>query len=331
MDTSSKSLSKHWGIRFFSIWSGQAFSLVGSGLVQFALVWYLTRQTGSATVLATATLVAMLPQITLGPVAGAMVDRFNRRMVMIVADGAIALGTLLLVYLFASDLIQIWHIYTILMLRSLGQAFHYPAMQASTTLMVPENQLTRISGLNQTLMGIINIVAPPSGALLLEVLPIQGVLFIDVGTALMAILPLLFIPIPQPERFGPQSQEGDTPPAGLFEDVRAGFRYVIGWPGLLGILILATVINFLLTPTNALIPLLITKHFGLGAMAFGLMDSAWGLGVILGGVILSAWGGFQRKVVTSMLGVIGIGLGITIVGLHIYTGSPWPAWPSAGS
>lgn len=106
------------------------------------------------------------------------------------------------------------------------------------------------------------------------------------------------------------------------QDVRQGLRYVVSWPGLLAILIMATVINFLLTPTSALMPLLITKHFGLGALQFGLMDSAWGLGVIVGGLILSAWGGFKRKVVTSMVGIIGIGLGVTIVGLapaNLYT------------
>jgi DHA3 family macrolide efflux protein-like MFS transporter len=99
------------------------------------------------------------------------------------------------------------------------------------------------------------------------------------------------------------------------QDVREGLRYVASWPGLLAILVMATVINFLLTPTSALMPLLVTKHFGLGALEFGLMDSAWGFGVILGGLILSIWGGFKRKVATSMMGIIGIGLGITVVGL----------------
>jgi len=305
-------LPRNWAARFFTVWGGQAFSLFGSALVQFALVWYLTKQTGSATILATATLIAMLPQIVLGPFAGALVDRWNRRIIMIVADGGIAIATILLVYLFASEQVQIWHIYVIMMIRSLGGAFHYPAMQASTSLMVPEKHLTRISGANQTLMGAINIIAPPTGALLLEILPMQGVLSIDIGTALLAILPLLFIHIPQPVR-EEETTEGQI--SGSFmKDVREGLRYVASWPGLLAILIMATLINFLLTPTSALMPLLVTKHFGLGALEFGLMDSAWGFGVIIGGLVLSAWGGFKRKVVTSMMGITGIGLGIIVVG-----------------
>ena len=320
MQNPSQPIPHNWAARFFTIWSGQAFSLFGSALVQFALVWYLTKQTGSATILATATLVAMLPQIVLGPFAGALVDRWNRRIIMMVADGGIALATVLLVYLFASGQVQIWHIYLIMMIRSLGQAFHFPAMQASTSLMVPEKHLTRISGANQTLHGAINIVAPPTGALLLEVLPMQGVLSIDIATALLAILPLVFIHIPQPVRTDETGQEGAQ--GGFMQDVHEGLRYVASWPGLLAILVMATVINFLLTPTSALMPLLITKHFGLGALEFGLMDSAWGFGVIIGGLILSAWGGFKRKVATSMMGIIGIGLGVTIVGLtpaNLYT------------
>ena len=313
MKDPSQPIPHNWAARFFTVWGGQAFSLFGSALVQFALVWYLTKQTGSATVLATATLVAMLPQILLGPIAGALVDRWNRRVIMMVADGGIALATILLVYLFASGQVQIWHIYVIMMARSLGGAFHFPAMQASTSLMVPEKHLTRISGANQTLQGAINIVAPPTGALLLEILPMQGVLAIDIVTAVLAILPLTFINIPQPVR---TETVGEIQTSGGFmQDVREGLRYVASWPGLLAIMVMATVINFLLTPTGALMPLLITKHFGLGALEFGLMDSAWGFGVILGGLALSVWGGFKRKVATSMMGIIGIGLGVTAVGL----------------
>jgi len=312
MKNQSQPIPHNWAARFFTVWGGQAFSLFGSALVQFALVWYLTKQTGSATILATATLVAMLPQILLGPIAGALVDRWNRRIIMMVADGGIAIATILLVYLFASGQVQIWQIYVIMMIRSLGSAFHFPAMQASTSLMVPEKHLTRISGANQTLMGAINIIAPPTGALLLEVLPMQGVLSIDIGTALLAILPLVFINIPQPVR---EEEAAEEQASGSFMmDVREGLRYVASWPGLLAILVMATVINFLLTPTSALMPLLVTKHFGLGALEFGLMDSAWGFGVIIGGLILSAWGGFKRKVATSMMGITGIGLGIIIVG-----------------
>jgi len=310
-------LPENWAFRFFTIWSGQAVSLFGSSLVQFALVWYLTRESGSATILATATLFAMLPQIVLGPFAGALVDRLNRRIIIMVADGVIMLATLGLVFLFASGTIEIWHIYAMMFLRGLGGAFHWPAMQASTSLMVPKKHLARIAGMNQTLQGAINIVAPPTGAILIEVISTQNVLLIDVGTALIAILPLFFIPIPQPVRENGQKASETR----FWQDLKEGFTYVAAWPGLLAILIMITMINFLLAPTGSLMPLLVTKHFGGGALQFGLMDSFWGGGVILGGVVLSVWGGFKRKVATSMMGMIGIGLGLILVGI-----APAPAF-----
>ena len=171
MKNPSQPVPKDWATRFFAIWSGQALSLFGSSLVHFALIWWLTQKTGSATVLALASLAGMLPQVLFGPFAGALVDRWNRRQVLILADGSIALATLILVYLFAMDQAQPWHVYVILAFRSLGGAFHYPAMAASTPLMVPEDKLTRVNGLNQTLQGLNAMVAPPVGALLITVLP----------------------------------------------------------------------------------------------------------------------------------------------------------------
>jgi len=115
-----------WQVPFFTIWTGQALSLVGSRVAQFALVWYLTKTTGSATVLATASLVALLPGIFLGPFVGALIDRWNRRIVMLVADSVIALAILWLAYLFWIDALQIWHIYVIMLVRAVGGVFHQP-------------------------------------------------------------------------------------------------------------------------------------------------------------------------------------------------------------
>ena len=191
---------QNWKKKFFFIWGGQALSLVGSGLVQFALVWWLTQTTGSAAVLASATLAAMLPEIFLGPFAGALVDRLNRKKVMILADSLVAASTVVLVGLFATGWVQPWHVFIILFIRSIGGSFQFPAMQASTSLMVPADQLTRIAGLNQLLRGILGIATPPLGALLLALLPMFGVLSVDVITAAFAVVSLLLVSIPQPQR-----------------------------------------------------------------------------------------------------------------------------------
>jgi DHA3 family macrolide efflux protein-like MFS transporter len=127
---------------------------------------------------------------------------------------------------------------------------------------------------------------------------------------MIAILPLLFLSIPQPQRKSIASHEKKP---SLLQDVREGIAYVRGWPGLVAILFMAILLNFLLTPTGSLMPLLVTKHFGKGALEFGLTDSAWGLGVIAGGILLGVWGGFKRKIITALIGITGLGAGVMIV------------------
>ncbi len=144
-------------------------------------------------------------------------------------------------------------------------------------------------------------------------MPLQGILAIDVGTAFLAIAPLLFVPVPQPER---SAESGSAlKEVSLLEDVREGLRYVRGWPGLFAVLIMAAVINLLLTPATSLMPILITDHFGGEALELGWLESAWGVGVVVGGLVLGAWGGFKRRILTSLMGLVGIGLGFLLVGV----------------
>lgn len=296
-----QALPKNWAVRFFTIFTGQAFSLFGSSLVQFALIWYLTQKTGSATVLATASMFAMLPQILLGPIAGTVVDRGNRRLIMIFSDATIAVFTLLLAYLFWVGKAEVWHIYLISAVRSAGGAFHYPAMAASTTLMVPKEQLSRVAGANQTMQGLVSIVAPPVGALLVAVMATQNMLMIDVVTALMGITPLLFFAIPQPKQ---EEHHESAPKKSFMQDMGAGIKYMLSWPGLLMLGLVATMLNFLLAPTGALTPLLVTRYFGKGALELGSLDSFFGVGMIAGGITLSIWGGFKKKIITSLSAII---------------------------
>ena len=152
--------------RFMVIWCGQALSLFGSAAVQFALIWWLTLQTGSAGILAGATLVGLLPQVVLGPVIGALVDRWNRRTIMLVADAGVALASLVLAVLYSRDAAGVEAVFAVLFVRALGSAFHGPAMLAASSLLVPERHLTRIQGWNQSLQGALAIVAAPAGAFL---------------------------------------------------------------------------------------------------------------------------------------------------------------------
>lgn len=313
MENSNK-LPRRWQVPFFTVWTGQAVSLIGSRLVQFALVWWLTETTGSATVLATATLVAILPGVILGPFAGALVDRWSRRKVMIVADAFIALVTAWLAYLAWSGSLDVWHVYVAMFARAMGGAFHWPAMQASTSLMVPKEHLSRVAGLNHTMQGALTIVAPPLGAVLLGLLPLQGIMGIDLLTAAVAITPLLFIAIPQPQR-APVPEGEAAPRPSVLADMREGLRYIAGWPGLLAILALAMIINFVVNPAFSLMPLLVTDHFGGGPLQLASLQSVWGIGMVVGGLVLGVWGGFKKRIYTSLGGLVIGGIGIMVVGL----------------
>jgi len=310
----SQDFSTNWKRRFFAIWSGQKLSWIGSGLAGFALIWWLTDRTGSATVLAVGSLLSMLPSILFGPLVGALVDRWNRRMVMLVADAAIALVSACLAYLFWVDALQIWHVYVIMFARAVGSTFHDPAINASTSMLVPKQHLPRIQGLNASLSGVVSVISPPVGALLVKVMPLYGIMAIDVFSAAFAIVPLLFVDIPQPQRADSLSAAGHTRPS-VWADLREGLRYVWNWPGLRTLLLLPPLLKITLIPAISLTPVLVTQYFGRGALHLGWMNAMWGLGLVIGGLALSAWGGFRRRIVTSMMGVIGLGVGTLIIGL----------------
>ncbi|HEY9526847.1 MAG TPA: MFS transporter [Anaerolineales bacterium] len=303
-----KTINHNWAVRFIPLWVGQALSLLGSQLVQFAIIWYLTQKTNSATTLAVASMMGLLPQVLLSPFIGTWVDRGNRRLILIAADATVALATLVLALLFAVGLIQVWQIYLALFVRAVAGGFHQSAFGASIVLLVPKENLARVQGFNQALYGALNIISAPLGAFLLSVVPMQGILGIDVGTALLAVSILLFVQIPQPES---HSQIPGT----FWQDFAAGFRYIIAWRGLVILLGLVMVINFFFTASEALTPLLITKHFRGDAGQLGWWLSSFAVGTVLGGLILGAWGGFKRKIVTAQLGLILTGLSATVVGI----------------
>jgi DHA3 family macrolide efflux protein-like MFS transporter len=299
-----------WQLPFFTIWTGQALSLMGSRIAMFALIWWLTATTGSATVLALATLFATLPLVFLGPVAGVLIDRWNRRTVMILADGLIALLSLWIAALFWTGAIQIWHVYLLMLAREIGGVFHWPAMQTTTALMVPQEHLARVNGVNQAMYGGLNILGPAVGALLLSLTTLGNIMLLDVITALLAIVPLFFVPIPQPP-----IASMDVKPGSVWADLVAGARYLLSWRGLLLMTVLGTLFKLVQTPIMALLPILVTRHFGGAAGELAGMESAFGIGIVAGGLLLGVWGGFRRRIFTVNLGLILAGLMTLALGL----------------
>jgi len=301
-----------WPLRFFVIWSGQALSLSGSAIVQFALIWWITKSTGSPMSLAVASLVGLLPVVVIGPFTGAFLDRVSRRWAMAVADGIVASSTALLIPLFWLNTVQPWHIYLVLFFRAVASAIHGPAMMASTALMVPDRHLTRVAGMNQTYQGILRLVPPPLGAFLIIALPMEAVVALDVVTALVAIIPLLLITIPQPVPADTPSSPG---PSILLGDMMQGFRYLWGRRELFLLITTASMVDFFTMPALSFLPLLVADHFGRGPLELGWLFSIQGGGMIAGGLILGAWGGFRRRLLTCLLGWASLGLGALAIGL----------------
>ncbi|HKY32405.1 MAG TPA: MFS transporter [Candidatus Polarisedimenticolia bacterium] len=306
---------------FWTIWSGQALSLAGSQASQFALVWWLTLQTGSPAVLSTATLFALLPTIVLGPAIGALVDRWSRRATMLAADGAVALGSLALAGLFLAGGASTTAVLGFLLWRAIGGAFHAPAMLSATSLMVSRQDLGRIQGVNQMLQGGLGILTAPAGAALLGLVGMTGVMAVDVATALLAMAPLLFIRVPEPERRG-EPEAGKSP--GLLADLGSGLRYLRGLPGHIGLIGGAAVINLFCVPAFALLPLLMLQEMKGDVAMQAWATSAFGAGAIGGGLALSAWGGSGRRARAALGSILGLGLATLSLGA-----TPAWLWPLA--
>ncbi|MEM7019299.1 MAG: MFS transporter [Pseudomonadota bacterium] len=289
------------------MWIGQTLSLIGSSVARFAIIWWITERTGSATTLATLALFALVPAVLLGPIAGALVDRWNRKLTIIIADAITASAIALLALLFWLDSIVVWHIYVVSFVSALGGTFHGVAIMASTSLMVPEKHLARIQGMNQAIQGLLAVAGAPLGALALAFLPLYAILGLDVFTALFAIVPLLFIRIPQPEKPKQDHQASDKP-ASVMTEVYSGVMYIWQWTGLFLIILSAMVINALVNPILTLVPILITGHFLGSATELAWFQSAFGFGVLFGGILLGVWGGFKKKTLMLPISLTGMGL-----------------------
>jgi MFS transporter, DHA3 family, macrolide efflux protein len=316
--------------KFFVLWASQAASLFGSAVVDFALAWYLTRETGSATVLATALMAALIPQIILGPFVGPLIDRWSRKKIMVISDAAISLLTAVLVVLFITETVQIWHIYAIMVGRSIGGTFQNPALGASIPMIVPEKQLVRANGLFQMLQYAIRIIAPIAGALLMETLPMQWVLSVDIITAIIAVGCLLPLSIPQP----PLTTLAAKP--NYFGDMKQGFSYIWERPGLVMLIGMMALLMFFVVPASNLIPVLVNTHLEGDVIKLGWLGSASGIGGIAGGLLLGVWGGFKKRMWTAFLGFLimipcSIGLGFTSVNIFYTTTVPAMLFMGVGS
>lgn len=298
----------NWKKKFIIIWTGQLFSILSSSIAQFSIVLWISLKTGSAEVLSYATIAALLPQAVLGPFAGVFVDRWNRKWTMIGADSFVALCSGAIALLFYLDVIEIWQIYLLLMLRSIGGAFHAPAMKSSVPLLAPEKELTRIAGINQAIQSICNIGGPALGAILLLTFDMSIVMLLDVAGAIIACTTLLFVYIPNPEK---QSATAKN----VLSDMRDGFYVIIRKEGVNWVMVTEVLVTFFVMPLVALMPLMTLNNFGGTAYQVSIIETVFGIGMLVGGSLLGFWNPKIRKILLIVFSYSVLGVALAFCGV----------------
>jgi DHA3 family macrolide efflux protein-like MFS transporter len=307
VDTSSRAS----GMRtFFIVWLGQLVSTFGSGLTAFAVGVWLFQQTGTVTPLALLLLFKTLPVIALSPFAGALVDRRDRRQVMLLADGAAACTTILLALLFLGGQIERWQLYGLVALAAAAESLQAPAFLASVSLLVPEAQYGRAAGLAQVAQAVADILAPTLAGVLLVTIGVSGVLLIDFATFLAAVGTLIMVRFPHVYPASPAQGSG----RGQLREFAAGLHVIAtrrGLPTLLGFFV---IVSFLGGLIGALIQPLVLSFTT--PQALGLILSVAGAGLLGGSLVLSAWGGPARQIDGVLAFCLSFGLCVAAIGLR---------------
>ena len=298
-----------WKKKFIIIWSGQIFSILSSAIVGYSVMFWLSIETKSAEVLAYAVLAILLPQALLGPFAGVYVDRWKRKLTMIAADSFVALCSLILGLLFYFNMAELWLIYLLMALRSVGNAFHSPAMQAAIPMLAPESELMRIAGVNQAIQSVSNIAGPALGALMITSLNMTAVMLVDVVGAIIACTALLFVFIPDPK------QDKKVEKRSILGEMVQGWREVEKHKGLPWLMTISVFVTFFLMPVAVLFPLMTVTHFGGGTFQMSLVEIIWGSGMLIGGLIMGIWKLKVRKVLLINFSYLALGVYILIAGL----------------
>lgn len=298
-----------WKRTFFTIWAGQAVSLITSAILQMAIIFHLTEKTGSALVLSIASLVGFLPYALLGPVIGVLVDRYDRKLVMIGADLLIATaGAVLALFALYMEL-PVWLIMVVLCIRSIGNAFHSPALSAVTPLIVPEDQLTEYAGYSQSLQSISYILSPAVAAFLYSVWELNWIIFLDVIGALLGCITVMLAHIPKLE------MKQENLERNFIREMRDGFLVLRDNKGLFALLLVGALYMLVYMPLNALYPLITAEHFAGTPLHISITEIAYASGMLIGGLLLGLIGGFKRRTLLISASILLMGIAVTASGM----------------
>lgn len=304
--------SKLWVKNIVLFLTGQSVSLFGSSLVQYAIMWYIARQTDSGALVGLFAVVAFLPQVVIGMFGGVIADRFNRKYIILLADGSIALATLILAIIMMFGYENIGFIMFISAVRSVGAGIQSPAVSAVIPQIVPQNQLMRVNGIYSSITSVVNLAAPISAGSILRIGAFYNVLLIDVITACIAIGILLFIKIEMHKR----SEENTS----VIEDFKKGLSYTLSHKFIRYILNLNIWIFILIIPATMFNVLLVTRSFGSDYFYLTLNEVSFFIGATIGGIALASWGGFKNRMSTFNMGLIIFTISTIFLAIFSYFG-----------
>ncbi len=296
---------------FTIVWLGQIVSVLASMMTQFALTIWMFQETESATALGLMQVFFITPFLIISPIAGVMVDRHNRKLMMMVSDLTAGIATILILILQAMGVLEFWHLYVAAVINGLGNAFQWPAYSAAITTMVPKEQYSRANGMMSLIDSGPGVVAPLLAGALLPLIALNGILLIDVITFLFAIGTLLIVHIPQPQK----TEEGTKAQGNMLQEAAYGFKYIFARPSLLGLQMIFFFGNLFVGISFTLFAPMILSQTGNNEIIFGSVQTVGATAAVISGIIMSAWGGFKRRVHGVLLGWFIGGIGVTILGL----------------
>jgi DHA3 family macrolide efflux protein-like MFS transporter len=295
---------------FTVVWLGQIVSVLASSMSQFALTIFMYQETGSATALGLMQVFFITPFLIISPIAGVMIDRYNRKLMMMISDLAAGIATLAILAFQALGILEYWHLYAASIIYGLGMAFQWPAYSAAISTMVPKEQLGRANGMMSLIEAGPGVIAPILAGAVLPLIGLTGILVFDVVTFLVAIGALLFVHIPQPTR----TAEGSEAKGGMLKEAAYGFKYIFARPSLLGLQMIFFAGNLFAGIGFTLLAPMILSRTGNDSLMLGSAQTAGAVGGLVGGVLMSAWGGFKRRAHGVLFGWIWSGVTMAIVG-----------------
>lgn len=276
---------------FTLVWAGQLVSMLASQMTNFALTLWIYEQTESATAMAILQVCFILPFLLLSPIAGALVDRHDRKLMMAISDFGAVLSTVGILILHATGNLEFWHLYVAGVINGIGNTFQWPAYSAAISTMIPKEQYSRANGMMALIGAGPGVISPLLAGALLPILGLTGIMTIDVTTFLLALLALFVVHIPAPEK----TVEGQAAKPNLWSESLYGFKYILQRPSLLGLQLLFFGGNLFVGIAFAVFAPMILARTGSDSTIFGAVQSAGAIGGVAGGLIMSAWAGFKKK------------------------------------